>query len=170
MRSPDWKETAELIGLFAILASLIFVAMQLQQQEKMLSLEMRNSMVSNLVAVNEQIIDHPDTWVRGNTGEELDATEFVIYESLLTNLNDYYFQLYSTFHELIPASEEQVLSMYAGFLARNPGAYRVWIDREQQLNADRTAVDPKETVTSDWIEMIEARIAIIKSTQSTDEQ
>ena len=66
--------------------------------------------------------------------------------------------------------EEQVLSMYAGFLARNPGAYRMWIDRERQLNADRTAVDPKETVTSDWIEMIEARIAIIKSSQFTDER
>ena len=136
----------------------------------MLSLEMRNSMVSNLVAVNEQILDHPDTWLRGNTGENLDAAEFVIYEKLLTNLNDYHFQVYSTFHELIPASEEQVLSMYAGFLARNPGAYRVWIDREQQLNADRTALDPKETITSDWIDMIEARIAIIKSSQSTGEK
>ena len=169
MRSPDWKQTAELIGLFAILASLIFVAMQLQQQEEMLSLELRSSMVSNLVAVNEKIIDHPDTWIRGNAGEDLDAAEFVIYESLLINLNDYHFQLYSTFHELVPAAEEQVLSMYAGFLARNPGAYRVWIDREKQLNADRTAVDPQETITSDWIEMIEARIAIIKSSQSTDE-
>jgi hypothetical protein len=167
MRSPDWKGTAELIGLFAILASLIFVAMQLQQQEKLLDLEMRNSMVSNLVAVNEKIIDNPDIWVRGNAGEDLNAAEFVIYESLFTNFNDYNFQLYQIFNEIEPEAVEHGLSVYAGFLARNPGAYRTWIDRERQINADRTAVDPEETITSDWIEMIEARIAIIKSSQST---
>jgi len=169
MRSLDWKETAELVGLFAILASLIFVAMQLQQQQELLDLEMRNSMVSNLVAVNEKIIDNPDIWARGNTGEDLNAAESVLYENLFINLNDYYFQLYQTFHQLIPESEEQVLAQYAGFLARNPGAYRLWIDRERQLNADRTAIDPEETITSDWIEMLEARIAIVKSRQSASE-
>ena len=92
----------------------------------------------------------------------------MIYESLFTNLNDYSFQLYNIFHQLEPKSEEQVLSVYAGFLARNPGAYRVSIDRERQVNAYRTAVDPDETVTSDWINMIEARIEIINSSQSTD--
>ena len=169
MRSLEWKETAEIIGLFAILATLIFVGMQLQQQEEMLDLELRNSMLSNYVAINEQIIAHPDIWLRGNTGENLDAAESVIYESLLTNFNDYYFHWYESFIELAPESSEQMLSMYAGFLARNPGAYRVWIDREQQIDADRTAVDPKETVTSDWIETLEVRIALIKASQSIDE-
>ena len=144
------------------------MAIQLQQQEQLLDLEMRNSMVSNFVAVNEKIIDNADIWVRGNTGEGLNAPEFVIYESLFTNLNDYSFQLYNIFHQLEPKSEEQVLSVYAGFLARNPGAYRVSIDRERQVNAYRTAVDPDETVTSDWINMIEARIEIINSSQSTE--
>lgn len=144
------------------------MAIQLQQQEQLLDLEMRNSMVSNFVAVNEKIIDNADIWVRGNTGEDLNAPEFVIYESLFTNLNDYSFQLYNIFHQLEPKSEEQVLSVYAGFLARNPGAYRVSIDRERQVNAYRTAVDPDETVTSDWINMIEARIEIINSSQSTE--
>ena len=167
MRSPDWKETAELIGLFAILASLIFVAMQLQQQEELLDLEMRNSMVSNYIAVNEKIIDNADIWVRGNAGEHLDATESVIYESLLTNFNDYHFQLFSIFHQLYPESEEQVLAMYAGFLSRNPGAYQVWIDRERLLNSDRITLNPKETITAEWIDMIESRVSIIKSTSPT---
>ena len=167
MRSPDWKETAELIGLFAILASLIFVAMQLQQQEELLDLEMRNSMVSNYIAVNEKIIDNADIWVRGNAGEDLNAEESAIYEILLTNFNDYHFQLSGTFRELWPEDEEQVLAMYAGFLARNPGAYRVWIERERQLNSDRTILNPKETVTAEWIDMIESRVSIIKSSSPT---
>jgi hypothetical protein len=169
MKTLDWKETAELIGLFAILASLIFVALQLRQQEELLNLETRNNMVSNTVAVNEQIIGNSDIWVRGNAGKDLNAMEFEVYLRMFINLNDQFFQTYFVFHELYPEQEEQILSHFAGFLARNPGAYRVWIDRERQLNADRTAVDPEETITSEWIEMIEARIAIIKSNQSTKE-
>ena len=170
MKSPDWKETAELIGLFAILASLIIVVMELQQQEKLLDLDMRNSMVSSTVAVNEQIIDHADIWVRGNAGEDLNATEFEIYQRMFISFNDHSFQTYFIFQELYPDQKEQVLSQYAGFLSRNPGAYRVWIDRERQLNADRTAVNPRETITSDWIELIDRTIATIRSSQSAVEQ
>ena len=169
MKSPDWKETAELIGLFAILASLIIVVMELQQQEKLLDLDMRNSMVSSTVAVNEQIIDHADIWVRGNAGEDLNTIEFEIYQRMFISFNDNSFQTYFIFRELYPEQKEQVLSQYAGFLSRNPGAYRVWIDRERQLNADRTAVNPRETITSDWIELIDRTIATIRSSQSTVE-
>ena len=169
MRSPDWKETAELIGLFAILASLIFVVLELQQQEKLLDLEMRYSMISATVAVNEQIIDHADIWVRGNVGEELDATESEIYQRMFISFNDNFFQTYFVFQELYPEQKQQISSQYAGFLARNPGAYKVWIDRERRLNADRTAVNPGETITSDWIELIETTIATIRSSQSTVE-
>ena len=168
MRSPDWKETAELIGLFAILASLIIVVMELQQQDKLLNLELRNSMVSSTVAVNEQIIGHADIWVRGNAGDDLNATEFEIYQRMLISLNDSFFQRYFVFQELYrEQAKEQVSSQYAGFLARNPGAYKVWIDRERRINADRTAVNPQETITSDWIELIETTIATIKSSQHT---
>jgi len=169
MRSPDWKETAELIGLFAIFASLIFVVMELQQQQKLLDLEMRNSMVAATVAVNEQIIDHADIWVRGNAGEDLDATEFEIYQRMFISFNDNSFQTYFIFQQLYPEQKEQISSQYAGFLMRNPGAYKVWIDRERRLNADRTAVNPRETITSDWIELIETTIATIRSSQSTME-
>ena len=167
MRPLGWKGTAELIGLLAILASLIFVAMQLQQQEELLSLELESTMISTRVAVNEKIIENPDIWIRGNSGEDLSAAELVIYKSLLVNLNDWYFHTDGIFQELEPESEEIMLTEFAGFLARNPGAHRVWIDRERRLNADRTAVDPNVAISVDWIEPIEARIALIKSRPPT---
>ena len=169
MKTLGWKESAELIGLFAILASLIFVGMQLQQQEQLLQLELRNYMVSSSATVNEQIIEHADIWVRGNAGEDLNATEFEIYKRMFISLNDLFFQNYFIFDEIHPEDKEQISSHYAGFLARNPGAHKLWIDRERRLNADRTAVNPREIITSDWIELIEATIATIKSSWATEE-
>ena len=121
MRSPDWKETTELIGLFAILASVIFVVMGLQQQENLLDLEMRNGRLAATVAVNEQIIDHADIWVRGNAREDLDAIQFEICQRLFISLNDNNFQTYSIFQELYPEQKEHVWSQYAGFFGTKPG-------------------------------------------------
>jgi hypothetical protein len=127
-------------------------------------------MVAVTLAVNEQIIDHADIWVRGIAREDLDAIQFEIYQRMFIRFNDNNFQTYFIFQELYPEQKEQIWSQYAGFLARNPGAYMVWIDRERQLNADKTALNRRETITSDWIELIETTTATIRSSQSTMEQ
>ena len=165
MRPLGWKETAELIGLFAILVSLVVVAMQLQQQEELLQLELQNNLLSNSVAVNEKIIDNPDLWVRGNSGEELSAAESAAYESLLINVNDSFYHTYNIFNEVAPEMANGSVAAFAGFLARNPGAHRVWIDRERQLYADRAALDVEAEgpIALNWMEMIESRVAVIKS-------
>ena len=161
MKSINWKEAAELTGIFAIVASLIFVALQLRQEEELLQSEMRAAMVANRVSINELIIENADVWVRGNNGDELDPAESVIHARLVHNENHFMFHLRQTFLVVEPQSAEQIVAQFAGFLADNPGAYQAWIDRERRLNFYRTTIDPTETVTSDWIDDIESRIAII---------
>jgi hypothetical protein len=163
VKAIDWKDTLELIGIFSILASLIFVAMQLRQEENLLQLEMRNYMVESSMNVSELIIENPEIWIRGNAGEELDSVEMLVYQNLLTNFNDWHFQTSKVFREIDPDSVGHVISIFAGFLLENPGAHRAWIDRENKLNAYRTALDPRETVTSDWIEEIETAIDFLEA-------
>ena len=67
-----------------------------------------------------------------NAGEDLDATESEIYQRMFISLTDRAFQTYFVFQELYPGSKEQISSTYAGFLARSPGAYKVWIDRDRR--------------------------------------
>ena len=145
MKPISWKEAAELTGIFAILASLIFVALQLQQEEKLLQSEMRAAMVSNFVAVNNSIIENADIWVRGNKGEKLDQAESAIHAKLVANMNDHMFQLHQTFLVTEPESEEQVLAMFAGFLLDNPGAYQAWIDAmESRITLLKRADQPQD--------------------------
>jgi len=67
MKPISWKEAAELIGIFSILASLIFVALQLRQEEALLQTEMRAAMVANFVAVNNSIIENADMFPVSDT-------------------------------------------------------------------------------------------------------
>lgn len=161
MKPIGWKDTVELVGIFAILASLIFVALQLRQEEALLQSEMRAALVANNISINDSIIGNVDIWVRGNKGEELNPAESAIHETLVHNVNNFMFHVRQTFLAIEPQAEEHILAEFAGFLADNPGAHQAWIKRERRLNTYRTTIDPAETVTSDWIDDIESRIAIL---------
>lgn len=78
MKFEQWNEIAELVGTDAVVASLIFVGLQLQQtqqqlqqDQKIATAEMNSSYVANLIESNNAIADNIDVWLRGNAGEEL---------------------------------------------------------------------------------------------------
>ena len=166
MKHRGWRETAELIGIFAILASLIFVALQLRQEQILTQTELRMSNVANKIAINNAIIENAEIWVKGNEGQELSPTEMAVYTRLVNNINDYLFEYHLTLPLIDPGTEEQVLGMLAGFLHDNPGAYTVWRDRERRINFYRTSIDPSETITSEWVDAIESRMAILEKAET----
>jgi len=165
VKHSTWRETAELVGIFAILASLIFVALQLRQEQVLTLSEMRASMVANSVAINNSIIENANIWVRGNEGQELSPVEQAAYDRLVLNVNDYYFQVRQTFLVIEPEWETHILTDFAGFLYDHPGAYQSWINREHKMNAHRHSVDPSEEVGTEWVEAIESKLAILKQNQ-----
>jgi len=57
LKANGWNETTELVGIFSILGSLIFVALQLQQEKIITLTEMRSAIVANSIAVNDAIIN-----------------------------------------------------------------------------------------------------------------
>ena len=125
----------------------------------MIESETRAAMTANQIAVNNAIIGNPEVWVRGNEGQELSPAEMAIYSRLINNLNDHLFHQARTLPLIDPGTEEQVLAMLAGFLHDNPGAHLVWLEREHRVNFYRTSLDPSESVTNEWIDVIESRIA-----------
>jgi len=166
VKRRDWRETAELIGIFAILASLIFVALQLRQEQILTQTELRMSNVANKVAINNAIIENAEIWIKGNEGQELSPTEMAVYTRLVNNINDYLFEYHLTLPLIDPGTEEQVLSLLAGFLHDNPGAYTVWREREHRINFYRRSIDPGETITNEWVDAIESRMAILEKAES----
>lgn len=170
MKRTHWKEAAELIGLFAILASLIFVALQLRQQEELLQLEIRNYIVSSSLELHASLAENAEVWAKGNAGEELDPAERVAYQELLVGLNDWYFHTRLVLLEIAPYEEAQMFALYGGFLAENPGAYASFVERESKLGEYRASLDSESItqheIANQWLETIEASVAAIKRHQA----
>ena len=75
MKFQNWKETAELVGLAASVASLVFVGLQMRQTGEIARSQIYSNQLANALTAYSAISDHPDIWVRGKRGDELDPAD-----------------------------------------------------------------------------------------------
>lgn len=170
MKFEQWNEIAELVGTVAVVASLIFVGMQLQQTQQQLEqegkiamTEMNSSYVANVIESNNAIIQNMDIWLRGNAGEELSPEESQIHVRLIHTANELaYFAIAALRRMENDAVADLDAAVFAGFLHENPGARRVWREREHKLGTYRGIIEPGEMTTASWVELIESHLAVFE--------
>lgn len=83
MKKPDWKSTFELIGIAAIVASLIFVGLQLRQESAVATRESSTDFVGTSIELAQMFSDNRDIWIRGLDGEELSTEELFTFNAMV---------------------------------------------------------------------------------------
>jgi len=119
----------ELIGVTAIVASLIFVGLQLRQEQRIASIEAGFRVTESAYEQYNGTIENAAIWAKGNAGvEALNQTETVVYEALIQKEWAHAFWTSHAMRQL--GNEENVgIHDFAGFLHRSPGARRTWETR-----------------------------------------
>ena len=143
MKGMKWKSLAELTGMTAIVGSLIFVGLQIRQEQVIALSEINLSLLASQIAFNNSISDNADIWLRGNASEELEPAERIIYEGLLENmayLQRTEWRQYGAFNK--DFSTKIPVADFAVHLHQNPGARQTWETREGQIEADRASLIP----------------------------
>ena len=160
MKSFDRKEFVELIGLAAIVASLIFVGIRLRQSQDIAMAEGYSMNFAARIEVANSIKEHPDVWRKGSAGEELQAKEMEIFSVLVYQLNESAVQ---AFIHSLQVSGEQLARFsardFAGFLYQNPGVRAVWSKREDNLSAFRRIHNDYDGSGDEWAEMVRTYLA-----------
>jgi hypothetical protein len=132
------KDVAELLGLVAIVASLVFVGMQLRQEQKIAIAEGYSSYFSSRIEVANSIKEHVVIWKKGAAGHELEEAEAAIFALLVFQVGDSNVQGY--LHTQLVEGEvgaEFIIQEFARFLYHNPGAREVWVRRVKFLEDNR---------------------------------
>lgn len=152
MDSRKLNDWLQVIGLFGVLAGLIFVGLQLRQDRQIAIAEG----VSRSVGFRQDWADvmgaDAAVWVKGMAGDELSAIESVQFEALANALE---VQLYSLWNreQLIGTREEA--ATFARAAARqfggNPGLLKFW--RNHVTDAQQRGV------VNPWIDAVNAELA-----------
>lgn len=89
---------AEVIGLIAIIASLLYLARQINQNTNALQSSTRGAFVTGLQNVNAFALENSDVWHRGAfLGEDLEGEEFTRYLTIIHAVLNAYEALYSEY-------------------------------------------------------------------------
>jgi hypothetical protein len=130
MKSIDWKSIAELIGISAIVVSLIFVGVQLQQDRDLAQVSSYGSVAETTNGLSELVQNNSEVWVRGLNGEDLDDAESAVFMSIIRAVE----QRYMNFFVRWRASREEQLDpqrhfrQFAYYIYMYPGLRKVYED------------------------------------------
>ena len=137
MKNTNWKDVAELVGIAAIVGSLLFVGIQLRQEQAIAFAEINQAAIESYVSTDVFIAEHAGVLVRSNAGEQLTDTEALIINRIVHSLH-IKFRLEAAMRKSMGSSGEMAARLLAMFLYNNPGAYRVWLelseDEEEQYS------------------------------------
>jgi hypothetical protein len=82
MAQLSWKVLVELVGMAAIVASLIFVGYQLQQDRRLAGAQVIVAADAVELEMSSLISQNSDVWLKGLRGEELTAVEEVTFRAI----------------------------------------------------------------------------------------
>ncbi len=132
MKTRDWKDIAELIGIAAIVASLIFVGLQMRQDQSIAIADTRSALTESAQSIAELIQDNPDLWKRGLDRDELNGNEEVEFLAMARVVHQLHFNHWLRFERFGHRDPARIERRYAYALYVHPGLrnafvrYREW--------------------------------------------
>lgn len=160
MTKSNWRDIAELIGIAAIVASLIFLALQIRQQQLVADTEARNSTVAQLAEVSQLMNENRDIWIRGLKGEELTQIEGSIFHTLAFTEFRRQAATYSRGLRLSIGNPDRQAQAFAFELYAYPGLRR-WFDQlYAEIYEERTFFG-QETDNEGWTLAVKEALAEI---------
>ena len=127
MRSTNWRAIAELIGIVAIVASLIFVGRQIQQEQEIAIADTNTSVTSNVGDLASLVAAAPDVWRRGLDGEELSTEEEIQFLAIAKVVEMHMLNMHLRFLRLGIGDPDIFPRNYAYALYVHPGLRRAFL-------------------------------------------
>jgi len=134
----DWMQV---VGIFALVASLIFVGLQMKQTKEIALNEAGFNSSGSTVEMYSLENEYADIWVKGNAGEILIGSEAAVYDNLIRNRENRAFWESNAFRRL-GSTRDIPLASFVMFLHQNPGARKQWEQNYKVAIAYRKAQYP----------------------------
>jgi hypothetical protein len=132
LKTTNWKDIAELIGITAIVASLIFVGIELRQSQRIAFAEQEGAQIADFQAATELIASNSSLIRKLNDEESLTAEEKTEADQLVYSIWATHFftrQRASYLDHPSVGIQERVL---ATIFYENPGLRRVWAAKDRR--------------------------------------
>ncbi len=144
LKPINWKTVAEFAGISAIVASLIFVGLQLRQEQAIAIVDTYGSVVESNEAVLSLIGEHPDIWEKGLLGDKLSTSDEIVFSGMVRAVFSHHAHMFIRFARIGPGDPEGIMKDFAYAIYIFPGLRRQWeADNEFQDHRDAAQNRPQ---------------------------
>lgn len=149
----------DLVGVTAIVASLIFVGLQLRQERTLGLTDITSARTESAIALTQLVADNRDLWIRGLQGHELSTDEEMIFFAIAEAIETYLFEEWSNLDQIGDGMfASDVLKDYAYQIYSYPGLRRIWNEDGERQHAQNPtgSVNPFRRAVDREIEVLES--------------
>jgi len=131
MLKVSLKDAVELTGIAAIVASLVFVGLQIRQEQEIAIVDTYGELSQSNIELTFKIGEQIDIWKKGLDGENLTAEELDYFSVLAAAVTEYNQRMFIRWTRLGPIDPDMAATRYAFALYVFPGLRREWELSEQ---------------------------------------
>ena len=154
MSNSKLREWLEIIGIAAVVASLVFVGIEIRHSGRTALEESFNSSLANLVSIEELVVENADVWLRGCRGEELSDADRMLFTHIYHAYEFMYFmQWLRGTQGVASANNKLTIDNLAWNLYRSEGLRREW-----DLHGEWRRHVSDEMPFQQWRVLVEARV------------
>ncbi len=140
MKGRDWKDIGELVGLTAIVGSLIFVGLQMRQDQDIAITQIWAMADQSTIELSALVSENRDLWINGLKGEELSETDQVAFRSIALAVPRRHEFIWQRIQRLSYGGEpKRRVERFAFALYQYPGLRRAIEENVLELNMRRPA-------------------------------
>ena len=143
MAHLKWRETAELIGITSIVASLIFVGLELRQTQKIADIDSAAIRAEWFFSNRASINENAEIWVKGNSGALLTDAEQVVFANLVRDIHTNNRFTWARERNLGDEGLDYAAHELAWILHKNPAARREWEEHTADIDDMRSRLMPR---------------------------
>ena len=138
MAQKNWKDTAELIGIAAIVASLIFVGQEIKQSREIARLEWTGVLTAEQIALDSLLGSEPEVWRKGCEGAELSPVEQTVFVRQFSSFHHFAFARWVRANVGVTGANPRFVSKeYAKNVHRFAGFREMWeVWKASRVEAD----------------------------------
>jgi len=129
MNREQWKDVLEAIAIFGLIASLIFVGLQIRQDQTIARAQNAADFDDTMIEYARVINANREIWVKGLQGAELAPLDQVTFESVAFAVWQKFSGLYRRHALLNDGEQDGVVRQIAGELYIYPGLRQYFLSR-----------------------------------------
>ena len=134
----DWMQV---VGIFAVVASLLFVGLQMKQSQDIAVVETYGNISESTQHLTNLVENNADLWKRGLDGEELSILDQIIFDAMAESVENHFLGLWIRYIYIGPRNPEYAARNYAYALYVHPGLRKLNANKWNQIRARETAFD-----------------------------